>query len=565
MRADRISTRRRPVPVMSQSRDGVAQREPDIILRHSLLFTIVLCALWIFPGLIGRDPWKPDEAYSFGLVYHILQTGDWVVPTLAGEPFVENPPIFFLTAAFFAHIFQAWLPLHDGARMATAFYMALTFLVVGLSARELYSAGKGWLAVLVLMGCIGLVDRGHLMITDIAQLAGFALAIYGLVVCLRRPVLGGLWLGTGVGLGFLSKGLLAPGCLGIIALALPAISPPWRTGRYLGTLAVALVASLPWLLIWPIALYQRSPELFHDWFWVNNFGRFVGSLSPEGKPGYYFAVLPWYAFPAWPLAAWALWQGRGRIRTDPGLTLPLTAIVVIVSVLSLSADARELYAKPVLVPFALLAVPGLLSLRRGAANGFWWFCILFFACLMLVGWFWWSALDLGIPRPAHNTLMRQYPGYHPEFDPFKFTLSVAYTGMFIWVLVRLRRSAERPLVAWVAGVTMTWGLFTLFFWEGADTRNSYRAVVTEVARQLPAGYRCLSSRNLGEPQRALFDYIAGIVTYREEVPERKRDCDVLLVQGFRANMFQPGDEWIKYWEGTRPGDRRELFRLYRHR
>ena len=91
---------------ISQSNDSATQGERDIILRNSLLFIVVLCTLWIFPGLIGRDPWKPDEAYSFGLVYHILQTGDWVVPTLAGEPFMEKPPIFFLTAAFFARTLQ---------------------------------------------------------------------------------------------------------------------------------------------------------------------------------------------------------------------------------------------------------------------------------------------------------------------------------------------------------------------------------------------------------------------------------------------------------------------------
>jgi hypothetical protein len=45
----------------------------------------------------------------------------------------------------------------------------------------------------------------------------------------------------------------------------------------------------------------------------------------------------------------------------------------------------------------------------------------------------------------------------------------------------------------------------------------------EVTRQLPRGYSCISSHSLGEPQRALFEYFAGIVTYREEVPSRKRD------------------------------------------
>ena len=181
--------------------------------------------------------------------------------------------------------------------------------------------------------------------------------------------------------------------------------------------------------------------------------------------------------------------------------------MVIVAVLSVSADARELYAKPVLVPFALLAVPGLLSLRRGAANGFWWFSIVFFGFFMLLGWFYWSALDLGIPAPAHRHMLRMRPAYVPEFDLFKFALSVAYTAFFVWVLVRLKRSAERPLVAWAVGVTMVWGLLTIFFWEYADSRNSYRPLVMEVTRQLPPGYTCISSHSLGEPQRALFEYL----------------------------------------------------------
>ena len=59
----------------------------------------ILCLLWLVPGLIGHDPWKPDEAYTFGIVYHIIQTWDWVVPMLVGEPSLEYPPLYYLTAA----------------------------------------------------------------------------------------------------------------------------------------------------------------------------------------------------------------------------------------------------------------------------------------------------------------------------------------------------------------------------------------------------------------------------------------------------------------------------------
>jgi len=34
--------------------------------------SLVLLAAWIALGLFWHDPWKPDEAYTFGLVYHIL-------------------------------------------------------------------------------------------------------------------------------------------------------------------------------------------------------------------------------------------------------------------------------------------------------------------------------------------------------------------------------------------------------------------------------------------------------------------------------------------------------------
>src|SRR5450631_3599090 len=76
-----------------------------------------LIGAWLLFGLFGRDPWKPDEAYTFGVVNHIVQTGEWVVPQLAGEPFMEKPPLFFATSAFFVQLLGSWLSPHDAARL----------------------------------------------------------------------------------------------------------------------------------------------------------------------------------------------------------------------------------------------------------------------------------------------------------------------------------------------------------------------------------------------------------------------------------------------------------------
>jgi len=153
------------------------------------------------------------------------------------------------------------------------------------------------------------------LITDIALLTGFAAAFYGLALALRRPAAGGFWLGTGVGIGFLSKGLLAPGILAIFALLLPLL-PAWRNRRYASALGVAALACLPWLLLWPWALHAQSPALFNEWLVINNFGRFLGGndLGPAADNAHYLRILPWYALPTLPLAAWAL------LRAERGAT-----------------------------------------------------------------------------------------------------------------------------------------------------------------------------------------------------------------------------------------------------
>jgi hypothetical protein len=60
----------------------------------------------------------------------------------------------------------------------------------------------------------------------------------------------------------------------------------------------------------------------------------------------------------------------------------------------------------------------------------------------------------------------------------------------------------------------------------------------------------------------MLHYFSNIVTHREEVATRRRDCDLLLAQGTaREELVPPG--WRKIWEGARPGDKVERYRLYR--
>jgi len=537
-----------------------------MIPRRTALVAL-LCLAWILPGLIGHDPWKPDEGYTFGIVYELLKGGSWVVPHLANEPFLEKPPFFYLVSAASAWLFSPPLPLHDAARLATGFFMALTFLFCGLTGRELNGAGRGYISTLLMLGCFGLVVRSHQLITDVALLSGFAIAYYGLALSLRRAAWGGFWLGTGIGIGFMSKGLLALGTLGILVIVLPLVSRAWRTRGFLASAGIALLAAMPWLVIWPVALELQSKHAFVEWLWVNNFGRFLGTndLGPPAERFHYLRILPWYAWPVWPVALWTLWRARATGFARPALMLPLAGFLITFTILSLASQARELYALPMLIPLVLLATSAVDTLRRGAANAWYWFSIMGFTFFIAVAWFYWVALELGVPARLHEHLHTMQPGHPPGFRLLPFTLGLAYTLAWFGTLVGTRRSPLRPVIAWAAGITVIWGLIAILFVGWVDAGKSYRSMIVSMQQAMPAHYRCMSSQNLGEGQRAMLDYIAGIITYREEVPERRRDCDLLLVQGVPQVEHVPSGPWHKIWEGSRPGDDRdERFRLYQH-
>src|SRR6267142_1763071 len=170
---------------------------------------------------------------------HLLRN-EKLASLLAGEPFMEKPPLIYLPGALFGALFSPILSLHDAARLATGAYMGLTFIFVALAAKELYGGNKSWMATLMLLGCGGLLIRGHQLISDVALLAGLAMGLYALALSARRPLLAGFWLGTGLGVMFFSTGLVEPLMLLATMVLLPVVSPHWRTRAYALTALIAL-------------------------------------------------------------------------------------------------------------------------------------------------------------------------------------------------------------------------------------------------------------------------------------------------------------------------------------
>ncbi len=523
-------------------------------LAPALLALLVLA--YLLPGLVGHDPWKTDDAIGIGIVHQMLEHGRWIVPYLAGEPFLEDGPFHYWIAALAANVFGLVLAPHDGARLASGVMMAAVIAFVHLAGRELYARTEGMSAALALLGCLGLLVHAHETLAESSMLAGQALAWYGIALARRKPHRAGWLLGAGLAVAALSKGIPAVIAPVAVALAVPLVSEAWHRREYLLSLLPALLVPLGICGGWLAAAESRAPGLALAW-WQANAVRFA--VPPVETLGYWAQTLLWATWPAWPLALWTLWEARRR-TFEPGMRMLIAACAASFAVL-LALDApREVYGLPLLLPLALLAGAGVPSLRRGAANALASFGVMSAGFLGAIMWLGWFAMMTGVPSRIADRFSKLEPGYVPQFSWTAFAVALAFTLAWLWLILKSERSAFRGVTFWSAGITLLWCLAMTLILPWIDYGKSYRPVAQALKKHIPAGTRCIESRGLGEAQRAVFDYHAGVVTQRLELRAESR-CPLLLVQARQGEPDRTGPGWKLLWEGSRPRDR-ERFRLY---
>ena len=531
-----------------------ATPKPNLGDRAKTRLLLVLCVLWVCIGLVGHHPWKPDELQTISVVKHFHDGGDWSAATMAGEPYLKKPPLYYLTAAALAKTFSPLLPMHDAARLASGIWMALTLILVGLAGRELWGIGSGRQATLIFLGSIGLVFSAHTLNPEVAGLAGYAMLFYGLALAPRKPMRAGLILGTGTGIGFLSKGLLPVEVALSTMLLLPLLFPQWRNRNYLVVLGLALASALPWIAPWLISLKQQSPQMLRLWLAAQNSG--------ELNFIYFAKTLSWYAWPALPLAAWTIWRNR---PDHPSIQLTLIFLLSMFVVLSTGASSRDINALPFLLPLALLATPAVDTLRRSAASALDWFGVMMFGTFGFLIWLGWFAIMTGPPGKMAARMHKLSSAYEPHLSWIPFLLALGLTGIWLAVVFKTNKRTNRSAVTdWAVGMTMLWGLAMTLWLPWLDAAKSYGSVFIELRKALPAHYACITGLNVGESQRAALDYYADLRIQRFEITQNL-GCDLYLIQDDRsAPKVEPGPGWRLIWEGKRPGDRRENYRLFQH-
>lgn len=523
----------------------------------------LLCLFWLLVGVVGHDPWKGSDEDAFSLLVSARAAHDWVVPQMAGYRELQFPPLYTWVAQGFTFVFGPWLGLPNAARLASSFFAGLALLATGFAARRLYDPDHGWLAVLALMGTIGLLLPAHYMDARLVPMAGAAVVLWGAVLLDGRPGRGGALLGTGLGMVFLGGAVLeAVALLSVLPLAAVWCAASRRRLLFVGFF-LAMLFALPWFVLWPWALDQRQPIALALW-WRQNLDALAWLAPPQAtyEPTYYLRLILWFAWPLTPLALWALYRARREAWLAPGILLPVAVFLILILVLSASVAPDERKALLLLPPLALLAAHAMPQLKRGAAYAFLWFSVMTFTLIGLVTWVYFLAHDTGFPTVLAQRLTHLQVAGVGEFRWWPALAGLALTLAWVFGLPRLKRSVMRPLLIWSLGITFAWAMIVVQFMGILDRNLSYRSMAGALAQASPHA-RCYGTSGVGSNHRALFGYYLGVPF----TPRMEKACGWYLVQRNRnaGAAPEPGREWVERWRGSRPGDNNERFWLYERR
>src|SRR5437763_9680605 len=139
----------------------------------------------------------------------MLQRGEWVVPYLQGEPYLDKPPLLYWLVALSYHLMGVSAA---SARLVPALALHGCILTLYLFGRRSLGERAAFRGALLLALAPGFTSMGRLLLLDALLTLCATLALFSAFEAVRGPRLRwGWWLlaGGACGLGVLTKGPVA--------------------------------------------------------------------------------------------------------------------------------------------------------------------------------------------------------------------------------------------------------------------------------------------------------------------------------------------------------------------
>ena len=235
----------------------------------------------------SRGLWEPDEGRNTNIALGMLESGDWLVPRLNGDPYLDKPPLHFWSVAASMKLLgvNEW-----GARVPSALFFVATAALVCALGRRMWDQRAGRWSAWVYATTLAPFAAANVVTPDTALAAFVMLLVYAYwrAECdgARAQARRRWWVlaGVAVGLGLLTKG---PAVLVFLPPLAAHAAIRWRhreaslgPGPWLA-LAVAALLGLTWYLPIVRSLPDAGAYLLDN----QAVGRLVGSRW-DRSPGW---------------------------------------------------------------------------------------------------------------------------------------------------------------------------------------------------------------------------------------------------------------------------------------
>ena len=331
---------------------------PPIYVRWALF--AVLATVW-FVDLDARRLIHPDEGRYAEIAREMLVTGDWVTPRVNGLKYFEKPPLqYWATAAAF-RLFG----VHEWtARLWPALAGFLGIVVIGYAGWSLGGIGLGAFAGLALAGTLWHAGLAQIVTLDSGLAFFLALGFAAFVIAQRAeiaPAKRRRWMGlvwAAMAGATLSKGLIGvalPAGALVLYTAITRDFAVWRRLHIASGVVLYVLLTAPWF----IAVASANDGFLRFFFVHEHFERFLTTEHMRSGPWYYFipvalvGSLPWLVV----LAYGAPRAWRDGVPNALGFSWQRFALIWAAFVfLFFSASGSKLasYILPMFAPLALV-------------------------------------------------------------------------------------------------------------------------------------------------------------------------------------------------------------------
>jgi 4-amino-4-deoxy-L-arabinose transferase-like glycosyltransferase len=327
-------------------------------IRVAILLAIGVAVISV--GQIGRTLLPPDDLREAEVGREMLTSGDFVIPHLAGLPFVEKPPAF---PAVLAGAYRlAGGPSALVAHLVSGGFALVSLGMVFLLGRRVAGSEAGALSCAFLALSLRFAKAAHEVHLDNALTAVSAIALTfawsaldtGDVRLKKRRYAA---VAFSLALAFLVKGFVGPALFTVGFLIYVAVSG--RKGELRHAFGLIPIASFVGLiLVWVVPfLLIATPHLIKDFFIQNQVGRFFLGYGTHSHPLYYHLVDSFWDFVPGsvlvPLAAVGAWRTRREPKSQAGIFF-LSMSVGSLLLLMVSRAQGPLYPLPAFPALALL-------------------------------------------------------------------------------------------------------------------------------------------------------------------------------------------------------------------